>query len=122
MTPALAPGGETQALPDYAQEINEQLEVKEVDNGIGAYEFWGSPGYDVSYGLELQTDEAQLEFALDEAEAVPVVFTGTLYGGDDGELELTWEATLCRVALGERVIDGKAERCLHAHYEIEETY
>jgi hypothetical protein len=102
----------------YEDEISDQLEVRHVDNGIGSYEFWGSPGYDSRPGLELQTDEAQLEFPLDEAEAVPVVLTGTYHADDD--LSLDWKATLSRVARGERTVDGQTEPCLHAYYEIEE--
>ena len=33
---------------------NTELDVREVDNGIGPYEFWGAPGRDVQLGPELE--------------------------------------------------------------------
>ena len=36
------------------------LEVKVTDEGIGAYEFWGAPGFDSRLALEVFSDDLQI--------------------------------------------------------------
>jgi len=91
----------------YVDEINEQLEVEPVDNGIGPYEFHGAPGYDSQPGLDLVINVAEIDVS--DADDVPLSITGT-YSAESGELP--WIARLNSVV-------RPTKRQVLARYEVE---
>ncbi len=56
----------------WCEECDKECIVKVVDNGIGAYEFWGAPGNDVQLDVESECcnagiyDDAGVEITLDD--------------------------------------------------------
>ena len=78
-----------------------QLQTRLDDEGMGTYEFWGSPGYDSRPTLQLRSnavtvtlDSPSLTDMILDAEQIPAVIYGP---GDDGqELHVTLTLTGAR--------------------------
>lgn len=69
---------------ELACQLEEYIDVRVVDNGIGAYEYWGSKGVDHRWEPELDTMTVQVVFK--NAECIPVMGKSTKNGGGcDGE-------------------------------------
>lgn len=65
--------------------IGDELDFHWEDSGIGSYEYWGSKGTDVQWGLTCEQDSIVVEFP-SSAEVIPISGKAThTHGGCDGE-------------------------------------
>jgi len=79
---------------DIVEFIESDLEYEMVDNGIGPYEFWGTPGNDVRIEPELSTQTVEIMQTADE-DCILNKITGSYTTDEvDGDQQIDWVATL----------------------------
>jgi hypothetical protein len=111
---------------DFENLISDEMDCKWEDNGIGAYEFWGSKEVDTRMEYNIETDDATIYVQLNGDDYLPMVITGKWSDRQDeyderGEVE--WKATLCTAEWESSLISEKENPYKHYKcvYSIEET-
>ena len=79
---------------DIVEFIKSDLEYEMVDNGIGPYEFWGTPGNDVRIEPELSAQTVEIMQPADEDYIISEVTGSYMTDDEDGNQEFDWRATL----------------------------